>query len=264
MEIAAQTRTISRVSEGLKSIQEEENGMIWLHPQAINNPVLQKSRSVTSQRYSGAHEYNITRGNPLKVALVYPTQGEEEDIAEDTDTLIYDYLLPFDENVDFLVYAFHELIKGRLFCQWLYPFSLFEFDQKFIKGKKMKATKHILSLQEYFYDLQGRLEYFVELLSNLIARSRCRGGKSEIITLANNLRLLRLHFEAKLDKFCRLPTEAEEEIMKQQLVSLSEKNLQNERSVDQLSGKSIENITPFNNVSDYICDLPISVIASML
>jgi hypothetical protein len=219
--------------------------MMWLHAQSINDPVLQKTRTISSQRYSGVHGSNVNRpGNPLKSSLGFPVEVEDE-IPEDTDNLIYDYLLPFDDNVDFLVYGFHELIKARNFCQWLYPFSLFEFDQKFIKGKKMKALHHILSLQKDFYELQGKLEYFVELLSNLIARSRCRGSKNEISILTNSLRQLRLHFEGKLDKFCRLPTAAEEEeVLKLQFVPMNEPN-----SVGLATKSDINNITPFDNVS---------------
>lgn len=177
LEHESRKATLSRILEGLRASQEGE--LIWLRSSTSANPLFEKEED--------DH---------------LPTIGYKE------DALIADYQIPIEECIEFLSDGFDELEKARTFLKWSYPFALFEFDDKIVKGKKASPNRIPQKFDNFkvdFFFLQANLEYNTEVLSNILARRRIRGTKQEITLATLTLRAKRIQFEQLLQEYLTPP-----------------------------------------------------------
>lgn len=196
-----------RILEGLRSSQEGE--LVWLRQNTTANPLFER-----------------VDDDPL------PTIGTKE------DALIADYQLPIEESTEFITDAFNELEKSRTLLKWTYPFALFEFDDKIVKGKKASPNRTPARLETFkvdFFFLQANLEYNTESLSNLVARKRMRGTKQEISLATFTLRAKRIQFEDLLQEYLTPPNLEE-------IISLPSEETKKETAVNGTNTNVVTNV----------------------
>eukprot|EP01039_Chlorochromonas_danica_P013235 gene13235-15283_t len=120
---------------------------------------------------------------------------------EEKDCAVENFYFKSYPAVEFIVQAFEELERDRLFLRWSYPFVFLEFDDKpsTTSGRGgVSVTSGAGALQDNrqeFLNLQATFEYFTETLSYLISRNRLRATKEEIEKATRDARAKRIEME---------------------------------------------------------------------
>lgn len=166
--------TIERVHEALKLSHEGE--LKWIHGANAVNPYAEKAME------SGAEAMLLKK-------------------FEEKDCAVENFYFKSYPAVEFIVQAFEELERDRLFLRWSYPFVFLEFDDKpsTTSGRGgASVTSGAGALQDNrqeFLNLQATFEYFTETLSYLISRNRLRATKEEIEKATRDARAKRIEME---------------------------------------------------------------------
>lgn len=172
LEAKVMEEAVSRISLGLQAAAEGD--IKWLLGDSVPNPYMEKEE--TEDVFNHMRDLNV---NDLK------------------DTVINEYYLPKQECVEFLIDAFEELEKCRCFLKWSYPYALFEFDENFQKSRDNAGSNSRHDEHRIQFDLlQAALEASTERLSDIIARRRLRGTRSQIALATRTAKLKRLELEA--------------------------------------------------------------------
>lgn len=184
-QLEAQVRhvTIERVHEALKLSHEGE--LKWIQGGSVANPYAEK-------------ELEMGTENMLK-------KFEEKEVS------VENFYFQTYAAVDFIVAAYDELERDRLFLKWTYPFYYLEFDnenannqsnsktanspQENSKGPNGRGSFVQVDTRGEYLALQAAMEFYTETLSSLISRNRLRATKQEIETATRHVRAKRIEME---------------------------------------------------------------------
>mmetsp|Transcript_32887 Transcript_32887/g.47510 ORF Transcript_32887/g.47510 Transcript_32887/m.47510 type:complete len:1304 (-) Transcript_32887:148-4059(-) len=176
----------SSFSSPIKS-SSESTKMIWLQGKSVINPLLETSQKQPAVSSSSSN---------LKAAA--------DSIDSASDDLLSKFYVTSEPCLQFLVDGFDELLKCRIFLQWSYPYSFFEFidaeenadiSSRQSKRNRWARTRYQQDHRLSFELLQSDLEAMVETLSDVVARRRLRASRNQIALATRAAKSKRIELE---------------------------------------------------------------------